>query len=421
MIPLLVFLLALAAVYVGTIETAFSALMKLSLRLMAERGGRDDRLGYYLENPVQLFIPVRLLLGLIFSLATVLIAIRTGSTGFKSIGLLLLFVAIFIVLCEHLGPLWIIRRNPERVLEVILPPFDVVARAMRPLTGGLVGLIAEPRRDRPETNGNATDKEEAAGTAHAYLDAGEEQRLIEGDERKLLQSIVDFGDTLVREVMTPRPDMVAIAADATLAELRALFQEQEYSRIPVYGENLDNILGIVYVKDLIQLKDVPETSHLLQDLPHLVRPATFVPETKRVAELLKEFQRRQTQICIVVDEYGGTAGLATIEDLLEEIVGEIRDEYDVETEPVVESPDGSFIFSGKVNIAEVRERLGVEIEPEGFETVGGYVLTRVGRVPAAGERFELDGMTVEVLEAERRRIHRVRFLRAQPAEKEETR
>jgi CBS domain containing-hemolysin-like protein len=412
---LLLFLLALAAVYVGTIETAFSALMRLSLRLMAERGGRDDRLGYYLENPIQLFVPARLLLGLLFSLATVLIAIRTGSTGFKSIGLLLLFVAIFIVVCEHLAPLWIIRRNPERVLEVILPPFDVVARAMRPLTGGLVELITEAPRERPEPNGSAADEQESAGVPHTYLEAGEEQALIERDERKLLQSIVDFGDTLAREVMTPRPDMVAIDADASLAELRALFREEEYSRIPVYRENLDNILGIVYVKDLIQLKDVPESARLQSDLPNLVRPATFVPETKRVAELLKDFQRRQTQIAIVVDEYGGTAGLATIEDLLEEIVGEIRDEYDVETEPVVESPDGSFVFSGKVNIAEVRERLDVAIEPEGFETVGGYVLTRVGRVPAPGEHFELDGMTVEVLEAERRRIHRVRIRKSELA------
>ena len=412
---LLLFLLALVAVYVGTIETAFSALMRLSLRLMAERGGRDDRLGYYLENPVELFVPARVLLGLIFSLASVFIALLIGHTGGRGLAMLLVFVAIFILVCEHIVPLLIIRRNPERVLEIILPPFDVVARAMRPLTGGLVNLIAEPRRERPDANGTAPADEET-DAAHAYLEAGEEQGLIEGDERKLLQSIVEFGDTLVREVMTPRPDMVAISGEASLAELRALFREQEYSRIPVYGENLDNILGIVYVKDLIQLTNVVETARLQADLPHLVRPATFVPETKRVAELLKEFQRRQTQMCIVVDEYGGTAGLATIEDLLEEIVGEIRDEYDVETEPVVESPDGSFIFSGKVNIAEVSDRLGVEIEPEGFETVGGYVLTRVGRVPAAGERFDDNGLSVEVLEADRRRIHRVRFMRAQPVE-----
>jgi CBS domain containing-hemolysin-like protein len=409
MIPLLLFILAIAAVYVGTIETAFSALMRLSLRLMAERGGRDDRLGFYLEDPIRLFLPARLLLGLIFSLATMFIAILTGRTGLPSIGMLLLFVAIFILVCEHVLPILIVRRNPERMLEVLLPPFDVLARAVRPLTNSLTRLILEPRRDG---NGAATAPEAAIGEALQTQTANDgEQGLIEEEGRKLLQSIVDFGDTLVREVMTPRPDMVAISADATLAELRELFQEQEYSRIPVYGENLDNILGLVYVKDLIQLEGASEGAHLQPDLPQLLRPATFVPETKRVADLLKEFQRKQTQIAIVVDEYGGTAGLATIEDLLEEIVGEIRDEYDVETEPVTEEPDGSFVFSGKVNFDEVRERMEVEIEPEGFETVGGYVLTRVGRVPAAGEAFELDGMTVEVLEAERRRIHRVRFKR----------
>ncbi len=193
-----------------------------------------------------------------------------------------------------------------------------------------------------------------------------------------------------------------------------MFEEQEYSRIPVYGENLDNILGFLYVKDLIHVRDASDDALLQRDLPQLLRPATFVPETKRVADLLKEFQQKQTQIAIIVDEYGGTAGLATIEDLLEEIVGEIRDEYDVETEPVTEEPDGSWVFSGKVNFDEVRERLDVEVEPEGFETVGGYVLTRVGRVPTVGETFELDGMQVEVLEAERRRIHRVRFKRLAP-------
>ncbi|PYR59218.1 MAG: hypothetical protein DMF85_08490 [Acidobacteria bacterium] len=130
--------------------------------------------------------------------------------------------------------------------------------------------------------------------------------------------------------------------------------------------------------------------------------------------MLKEFQRRQAQIAIVVDEYGGTAGLVTIEDLLEEIVGEIRDEYDVETEPVIDEGNGSYVFSAKVSFDEVRERLGVEVEPQGFETVGGYVLTRLGRVPAVGETFEVDGLQVEVLEADRRRIHKVRFRRAQP-------
>jgi CBS domain containing-hemolysin-like protein len=417
MMPALLMLLAMGAVYVGTIETAFSALMRLSLRLMAERGGRSDRLGFYLDDPIQLFIPARLMLGLIFSLATVVIAVLTGRTGFQSIGMLLVFVAVFILVFEHVLPMLIMRRNPERALELLLPPFDAAARFIHPLTGTLVRLLVEGQRDRDRerqavttTLANEENQDEAA---HAYLDAGEEQGLIEREERRLLQSIVDFGATLVREVMTPRPDIVAVRADSTLDELRALFREQEYSRIPVYNENLDNILGIVFVKDLIQLTGAPGEA---QAIAGLVRPAAFVPETKRVPEMLKEFQRKQVQMAIVVDEYGGTAGLVTLEDLLEEIVGEIRDEYDVETEPVTEEPDGSYVFSAKVNLDEVRDRLDVDIEADGFETGGGYVLARVGRVPSIGETFEFDGMSIEVLDAERRRIHRVRFRKAKPAQ-----
>jgi len=413
MIPVLLLLLAVAAVYVGTIETAFSALMRLSLRLMAERGGRDDRLGYYFDDPIRLFVPARLMLGIIFSLATMSIAILTGRTGsLKSIGMLMLFVAIFILICEHVLPTLIARKDPERVLEFLLPPFDVAARFFQPLTSTLVRLIVDGRRERqlpPAANGDA---EESREPTQASSESSQEQGLIDRDERKLLQSIVEFGDTLVREVMTPRPDIVAISEDATMTELRALFRDQEYSRIPVYKENLDNILGVIFVKDLMRLTGNAQEE--TQGIHHLLRPGTFVPETKRVSELLKEFQRRQVQLAIVVDEYGGTAGLVTIEDLLEEIVGEIRDEYDVETEPIVDEGNGSFVVSAKVSIDELRDRLNVEIEPEGFETVGGYVLTRVGRVPAVGETFEIDGLIVEVLEAERRRIHRVRLRRATP-------
>ena len=419
MIPLMLFLLGVAAVYVGTIETAFSSLMKLSLRLMAERG-RDDRLGYYLDDPIQLFVPARLLLGLIFSLATVLLAVVTGRSGisFTSLTTLLACVAVYILLCEHVLPSVIVRRNPEAVLQALLPPFSVLARAMSPISGGLVRLLTSGKYERPAAT-QEQGEEEPGEVAHAYLEAGEEQGLIEGDERRLLQSIVDFGDTLVRECMTPRPDMVAIRADATFDEVRAFFREQEYSRIPVYKENLDNIVGFVFIKDLLRLDAPPSGKLPLQpDLARFVRPATFVPETKRVAEMLREFQRKQVQIAIVVDEYGGTAGLVTIEDLLEEIVGEIRDEYDVETEPVIDVGQGAFVFSAKVNIAEVRDRLGVEIEPEGFETVGGYLLTRVGRVPAVGETFDFDGLEVEVLEAERRRIHKVRMRLAPQAQPE---
>ena len=412
MMPALLLVLAMAAVYVGTIETAFSSLMRLSLRLMAERGGRNDRLGFYLDDPIQLFLPARVLLGIIFSLATVVIAAMTGRTGFQSIWMLLLFVAVFILMFEHVLPLMIVRRNPEKVLGFLLPPFDIAVRFLQPLTTALTRLIGTDRRDQKQ-GANGEGGEEEAGAPAPAENGVAEGPLTEDSGRRLIQSIVDFGDTRVREVMTPRPDIVAIPADATLDELRELFREQEYSRIPVYQENLDNILGMVFVKDLIQLTGADEGNH---SIGPLIRPVTFVPETKRVPELLKEFQEKQVQLAIVVDEYGGTAGLVTLEDLLEEIVGEIRDEYDVETEPVVEEGNGSWVFSAKVNIDEVSERLGVDIEPQGSDTVGGYVLTRVGRVPTVGEVFELDGLLVEVLEAERRRIHKVRLRRAAPAE-----
>ena len=407
MIPLALFLVGLAAVYIGTVETAFSALMKLSLRLMAERGREDRLLGHFLDDPIELFVPARLLLGVFFSLATVLFAILTGPRGVTvgSVAMLLASVAIYIFICEHLVPSIIVRRNPERVLTVLLPSFSWIAGAMMPLSRPLVRLLTTGKADRPAPTPETLD-DDSGEVTHAYLEAGEEQGLIERDEKRLLQSIVDFGDTLAREVMTPRPDIVAIQAGATVADLRTLFREQEYSRFPVYKDNLDNILGVIRVKDLLQIDDEMLDRH---PITTLIRPITVVPDTKRVPDLLKEFQRKQVQMAIVVDEYGGTAGLVTLEDLIEEIVGEIRDEDDVESEPVVDEGSGSYVFSAKVSFEDLRDRLDVEIEPEGFETVGGYILARLGRVPAVGETFELDGLHVEVLEAERRRIHKVRF------------
>jgi CBS domain containing-hemolysin-like protein len=402
MIPLLLFLLGLAAVYAGTIEAAFSALMKLSLRLVVERDSRD-RLGRYLDEPVRLFLPVRLLLGIVFALATVLLATLIGSRTWQSFAGLLVAVGVFVLVTEHLIPLLIIRRDPERVLVLLLPSFDAVLRLLAPLAAGLINLTRTPRRETVDVG----EHEGEAPPVPQEAPQEQEPALTESEERQLLRSIVDFGDTLVREVMTPRPDIVAIPADATVGELRALFSEQEYSRVPVFTENLDNIVGVVFVKDLIRNDSLKENDSIAP----LVRAATFVPETKRVAELLKEFQRGQVQIAIVVDEYGGTAGLVTLEDLLEELVGEIRDEYDVESEPIVDEGNGVFTFSAKVGVGDMAERLGITIEPEGFETVGGFLLTHIGRVPRVGETFEVDGVLVEVLEAEGRRIHKVRVRR----------
>ena len=208
--------------------------------------------------------------------------------------------------------------------------------------------------------------------------------------------------------MVPRPDMVTVAGSTPVRDVREIAMAAGYSRIPAYEQNIDDIIGIVYVKDLFRAGDDASD----RPVREFVRPARFVPETKRVSELMREMQRDKFHMASVVDEYGGTAGLVTLEDLLEEIVGEIRDEDDVEGEPIVDEGNGSYVFSAKVSFDELRERLGLEIEPEGFETVGGYVLARLGRVPSVGETFDLDGLHVEVLEAERRRIHKVRFRKA---------
>jgi CBS domain containing-hemolysin-like protein len=403
--PLVIFLLACSAVYLGAIEAAFSALMRLSLRLVAERSDRPGALGTYLDDPIQLFLPVRLLLGLVTAAATGLLAREISAAGAGTAPLIIISVVAFILVCELLVPLLIVGRDPERALELLLPSFTPVVKALGPITRWIARNVFDSKRPP----GQAAAPDEAAETvsevAKAYSDTAEQEGIIEGEERRLLQSIVDFGDTLVREVMTPRPDIVAIREDATIGDLRALFREQEYSRFPVYKESLDNIAGFVFIKDLVALGAPDDRGPITP----LVRPAVVVPETKRVPELLKQFQRQQTQGAIVVDEYGGTAGLVTIEDLLEEIVGEIRDEYDVESEPIVDEGHGRFVFSGKVNVDEIAQRLNVHIEREGFETVGGYLMSHLGRVPAVGERFDVDGLSVEVLDAERRRITKVRI------------
>ncbi|OFW35903.1 MAG: hypothetical protein A3F70_17125 [Acidobacteria bacterium RIFCSPLOWO2_12_FULL_67_14] len=411
MTPLALFLLACATVFLGSVQAAFSALMRLSLRLMAERGGRGDRLGRYLDDPLQLFIPVRVLIGLCTVLAGVLIARVSTVDDARSVAAFFVSLVAFVVVCEHLLPMVIVRRDPEQVLDVLLPAFPPVARALRPMTSLLVGMVGAREREAPA----GTEAEPGGKAAASREDPGGEAAISEEEGRELLQSIVDFTETVVREVMTPRPDIVAIRADATLNELRTLFREELYSRIPVYRKDLDNIVGIVFVKDLVALPPGAEPP-----LTTLMRSAYMVPESKRVSELLKEMQRRQAQLAIVVDEYGGTAGLVTVEDLLEEIVGEIRDEYDVESETVVDEGEGVFVFSGKVSVDEVRDRLGVEIEREGFETVGGYLLSHLGRMPYLGETFEVDDLAAEVLEVERRRITKVRLKRraGAPAETE---
>ena len=401
MTPLLLFLLACAAVYIGTVQAAFSLLMRLPLRLNAERRGQRGILGDYLDEPVRLFAPASLLQAVAVLLAAVLSLRLAGDDGVGR-WLVLAGLVPVVPVCTWVVPLLVVRRHPERVLGALLPSFHALARLLHPLTGAMLERLA-----------GGGDKQAAGGAAAPAGRDGEPQSAAdERQERELLHSVVEFGDTRVREVMTPRPDVVAVRADATLSELRALFVERQYSRLPVYEEDLDHVLGFVFVKDLVPLSDAPGDERIIS---RLLRPAHVVPETRRVATLLKEFQRQRVQIAVVHDEYGGTAGLVTLEDLIEEIVGEIRDEYDVEAEPIVDEGGGSFVFAGTVPVDDMAERLDVAVERQGFETVAGYLLSRLGRVPRVGETLDVDQVTVEILDGEARRVQRVRMRRQKSA------
>jgi CBS domain containing-hemolysin-like protein len=271
-----------------------------------------------------------------------------------------------------------------------------------------------------------------AGNARAYRDAGrikplpeaphallelieasEENGKLEEDDRELITSIFEFRDTIVREVMVPRVDMVCVDDEATLVEAHRLFVEGGHSRMPVYHDDLDHIVGVLYAKDLLAyIEKGPLDERKVHDVLH---EPMFVPETKRVAELLREFQRERLHIAIVVDEYGGTSGLVTIEDLLEEIVGEIRDEFDTEP-PLYESDGrGGFVVDAKMPIYEIEDDLGIALpEEEEYDTLGGYLFTRLGKVPEVGEVLTENGVEITVLEADERRIYRVR-LKPMPA------
>jgi CBS domain containing-hemolysin-like protein len=406
MTPLIVFLLACVAVYLGTILAAFSALMRFSLRMMAQSSaGPRDLLATFLEDPPSLFFPARVLLGIVTVVVAVLLA-QVEGVGRSEHGIWVFLTSMigFVLVCFLLLPQVIVRRNPQQVLAVLLPSFAVVARAFAPLTHLVAGQNAAAERRTLEGDDEPSIEAVTATQTEEVTDAGEDEE----EARELFRSLVGFQERLVREVMTPRPDIVGIRADATLGDLRAKLRESEYSRLLVYRESLDDVVGFAHMKDVF-LKG--EGHGDAESFAALVRPAHVVPETKRAPALLKEFQRTQTQVALVVDEYGGTAGLVTVEDLVEELVGEIRDEYDVEAEPVVAEPDDTWVFSGKVDIDELTERLGVSIEREGFETIGGYLMSRLGRVPAAGEHVVEDGLDIEVLEAERRRILKVRVKR----------
>ncbi len=286
--------------------------------------------------------------------------------------------------------------DPERILTRLLPLITGASWLLLPVSAPVRRIFE--RREKQATP-TATEEE-----VQAYIDVGREEGILEKDEEKLLLSIVDFGDTRVREVMTPRTDIVWIDAAASLEALADLFARSKYSRLPVARGSIDTVVGVVHMKDTF------DALHARQNRPvsELLRDAYFVPESKKVSELLREFQRRHLWMAIVVDEYGGVSGLVTVEDLLEEIVGEISDEHEDEREAVTPAGPAAYSVSGRENVATVADLFGRGPEEGEFSSLGGFLAARLGHIPRPGETHRESGLLFTVEEADRRRVYRVR-------------
>jgi len=397
-------LLVLAALF-AIAETAIARMSRVkSLHLEQEGRKGAKRLVAIVEDPAP-FLNVLLLLNVLAHVTATVLAADMALDNMPGTGVVIAVVAmtVAIFVFAELVPRTFSVQHLDGAALVMARPVYLVGRLLYPI-GRLLVLVSNavmaPLPGRGLPKGPFATEEEIRN----LLDVAEEEEEIEEEERELITSIFEFGDTVVREVMVPRPDMVAIRSDSTLNEALNKIIEGGYSRIPLYEGDTDNIIGVLYAKDL--LKKVHEGDEEVK-LTSLGRAPMFVPEQKKVAELLREMQHERNHMAIVVDEYGGTAGLVTIEDLIEEIVGEIVDEYDVE-EPLVEPIDDDTIrVDAKMPIDEINELLTVDLPHDEWDTVGGLVFGLTGRVPVQGETVTYDSLRFKTERVTGRRIQKV--------------
>jgi putative hemolysin len=418
---ILTFLLLFGLSLLATVDMAFGQLSDVGLRrLITEAEERSkSRSSAFLKQVLgnrprfsfAISATIQILLVVVAVLVTSISLTLFQERRFVLVGLLggLILAGIF----RQLVPLFISTRDPEGTLLFLLP----VIRPLLPL----MAFAADPfhrwfdrsgRKEQELENGAGDEEQDTEDDIQALIDVGEAEGILEEEEGELIHSILEFGDTRVNEVMTPRPDIVAVPAGSTVREARDVMIESKYSRLPVYRDQIDNVEGLIYVRDLLELwaennEDGP--------IATLVRPVYFVPETKPVAELLEEMQKAHVQLSMVVDEYGGVSGLVTVEDILEEIVGEIEDE-DIageELEEIVEVGEGCYEVVGSTEIGKIERLFDMEIETDDFTTIAGLVINESGKVPPPGEHLTFRGLEVEVLEADERRIGRLRVKRAE--------
>jgi magnesium and cobalt exporter, CNNM family len=416
--------LLLVLAFLSTVDVAFGQLSDVGLRRLT--GERDERpsasvtfLGEVLENRPRF----RFTLNAAIQVVLVAVVVLVTSICYQIFGeerrflLIAFFIALALtILFRQVIPRLLAASNPERTLLTLLPLY-------RPFYG-VLSLVATPRQMAAERSRRGGDihltqtaaeaaesnDDDNGGDIQALIDVGEDEGILEEEEGELIQSIIEFGETRAGEVMTPRTDIVALPVTATVREARDLMEESKYSRLLVYREQIEDVVGIIYVRDLLSYWAEGREDEPIEPV---LRPAYFVPETKSVDELLEEMQKSHMQLALVIDEYGGLAGLLTVEDILEEIVGEIEDE-DIESEDIVEiveSDDGYYDVLGSTEVGKIERLFGMEIEDDDFTTIAGIVINESGTVPQPGTCLNFRGLDVEVLEADERRINRLRLRR----------
>jgi CBS domain containing-hemolysin-like protein len=395
-------LVALGGLSAGA-EAALSRVSRTASEDLEREGRRGaGRLREVLEDPARYLNLLTLLRVTCELVATVLVTVAMLDL-IDRVWLAMLAASVTMIVVSYIAigvsPRTLGRQHPAPIALAAARLVHPLARFLGPLPQLLilVGNALTPGkgfRDGPF----ASEAE-----LRELVDLAEENQLIEDRERAMIHSVFELGDTIVREVMVPRTDVVFIERDKTLRQALSLALRSGFSRIPVIGEGTDDVLGVAYLKDLVRRTYVHRDGESVEKVESVMRPAVFVPESKPVDELLREMQAQQTHVAIVVDEYGGTAGLVTIEDVLEEIVGEITDEYDVETALVEELPDGALRVSARLHVDELAERLGIELEDDDVDTVGGLLAKHLGRVPIPGAQVWVQGIEITAEETQGRR------------------
>jgi CBS domain containing-hemolysin-like protein len=382
-------------------ETAFTRVSRIRLLALEEEGDkRARRVLRLLEHPeITLNSILLLVLGCQLIGATILGTVLEPSLGAAGVAVGIVLEIFVVFTLFEVVPKTFALQHSERAALFLSPLLVFVTRfwPLRVLTRGFIGLANIVLPGKGLRHGPFVTEEEILTMA----DVAAQEAAIETEERELIHSIFEFGDTVVREVMLPRTDVVAIEAEATVDEAIENAISAGKSRLPAYEDSIDDVVGLVFLKDLVARSSAGGGS---EPVRQSLRPAQFVPESKRVAELLREMQTEKFHMAIVVDEYGGTAGLVTMEDLLEEIVGEITDEYDVDEPTVERLPNGSWRVPGRTPIDEVNELLEVDLPREEWDTVGGLVFNTLGHVPLEGECVIVDGLEFCAERVQGRRI-----------------